>query len=184
MSKEKKRKKLILQLEDGNYCYNCDLLNDNILDNLNIKQEDLKNVEFTFWDMPGYLYDERINFLGKTTVGGGSFGVGIYTYSKGNYEIQPFLRYDKGHKQGLKLSHVNPQLRLVLPNGKEIYLPDKSTKYGVFGEKMPELMVLAYPIQWTCYDPDDEKKVIGGTIKEKKKRKTRFSWKRLFHQTF
>jgi hypothetical protein len=156
MNEKKKRKKMIFQLEDGFDTYTCDLLNDDILDNLNLNQEDIKEVQITFCKMPGYLYNEGIPFLGKTTVGGGSFGVGIYTYDKGEYEIQPFLRYDKGHKEGLSLSHVNPQVRLIPPSKKEFYLPDKSTKYNIFGKDFPELMVLAYPIQWMCYNPNDK----------------------------
>jgi len=102
--------------------YHCELPNDEILDCINLTRDDVLKVGFSFVDMPGYFYREDIAFLGNVVVGGGSLGVGIDT-TIGRFELQPFLRYDKGHKSGLRARHFNPKLRIIYPNGKVAYLP-------------------------------------------------------------
>ena len=135
MKKEQnvKKNKVVLDII-GFKDYQCEFPNNSILDYLNLTPDKVFNVELSFEDMPGYFYDEDIAHLGRITVGGGSFGVQMFTQN-GLFELQFFLRYDRGHKRGFKTQHFNPQLRVIYPNGNEIYLPEKGTKYNIFGKK-------------------------------------------------
>lgn len=163
------RKYLILELSDafGNY-YRTDLLNDRLLDQLNLKQADIKEVKASFKDMPGYFYDEYIRQLGNTTVGGGSIGFEIATYSKGDYEVQPFLRLDRGHKEGLKTEHLNPKVRVMHGNN-EFILPEE-TGTNIFGRDFKRIEI-GYPFEWTItnsYEPENKQK--GKVVRKIKKK--------------
>jgi len=174
--KDEKRKRLVLEFVDALGCkYESDLLNDCLLDQLNLKQEDIKEVKLDFKDMPGYFYSEDIPSLGYTTVAGGSLGFDLITYAKGTYQLQPFLRYDKGHKEGLKTEHLNPKLRVVY-NRKEWYLPDKGG-VNVFGEALPHIIETLYPIEWKACDPDNSDIELGGKIEKRIKKKPDFTKK-------
>ena len=144
------KKKVVLDII-GFKNYQCEFPNDLILDYLNLTRDKVLDVELSFKNMPGYFYEEDIAYLGRITVGGGSFGVQMAT-TMGLFELQPFFRYDRGHKHGLKIPHFNPTLRVVYPNGKTIYLPEKGTKYNIFGKNMPEVLRIDTNIYyWKAY---------------------------------
>jgi hypothetical protein len=105
--------------------------------------------------------------LGNTTVGGGSIGFNIITYRKGEYEIQPFLRFDKGHEEGLKTEHLNPKLRVV-HNNRELYLPEKNGT-NIFGRGF-HMLELGYPFEWAVYS-DEQEEIMKGKVEKKTKTK-------------
>jgi hypothetical protein len=166
------KKKVILDII-GFKNYQCEFPNNLMLDYLNLTCDQVLNVELSFKDMPGYFYEEDIAHFGRITVGGGSFGIQMAT-TMGLFELQPFLRYDRGHKRGLKVDHFNPMLRVVYPSGTSIYLPEKSTKYNIFGKKMPEILRIETDIHyWKAYSLGKTEKVFEGKIKKKFKKKPR-----------
>jgi len=169
MSEESKRKSYFLEFTDALGAeYKCDLLNDKLLDQLGLRVNDVKEVRLDFQKMHDYFYAEEIPSFGYTTVAGGSLGLDLITYAKGVFQVQPFLRYDKGHKQGLKTEHLNPKLR-VIKNSKEWYLPDKGG-INIF-QGLPHVLEVAYPIHWKAYDPDDLDNAIEGEIRHKFKKR-------------